>query len=259
VRGASNTTAASHTSGTLAQAPILSAHHNTLAAAIICAQEKALAAQVADADLTTIAALSPANDDVIQRKSGSWMNRTIAQLKTDLAVNNVDNTSDANKPVSNAQQTALDLKANLAGGNAFTGAQTFAGNVGISTASPGAKLEIAAAASATNQALMIASSGTLANNDIIRAQINGLTNGFRMFQDASSNVVYSFEGGNVGIGTTGPLALLSLGTSSGTLPTNTKISVAGVGTMSATVPQARINLDVGGQSRFRWLHRTDKY
>lgn len=37
-----------------------------------------------DSDLTAIAALSPSNDDIIQRKSGAWTNRTIAQLKTDL-------------------------------------------------------------------------------------------------------------------------------------------------------------------------------
>lgn len=42
--------------------------------------------QAADADLTAIAALAPANNDVIQRKSGSWVSRTLAQLKTDLAI-----------------------------------------------------------------------------------------------------------------------------------------------------------------------------
>ena len=117
VRGASGTTAASHSNSTLVQSPILSAHHNTLSQAIICAQEKAFAAQVADADLTAIAALSPANDDLMQRKAGAWVARTMAQLKTDLALTksdvglaNVDNTSDAGKPVSTAQQVALDTK-----------------------------------------------------------------------------------------------------------------------------------------------------
>jgi hypothetical protein len=76
--------------------------------------------QPLDADLTTIAGISPANDDVLQRKSGAWTNRTLAQLKTDLTLNNVNNTSDAGKPVSTAQQTALDLKANLASPT-FTG------------------------------------------------------------------------------------------------------------------------------------------
>ena len=41
--------------------------------------------------------------------------------KTDVGLANVDNTSDANKPVSTAGQTALDLKANLSGAT-FTGA-----------------------------------------------------------------------------------------------------------------------------------------
>ncbi len=43
--------------------------------------------------------------------------------KTLLALNNVDNTSDANKPVSTATQTALNLKADLSGAT-FTGAIT---------------------------------------------------------------------------------------------------------------------------------------
>jgi hypothetical protein len=75
------------------------------------------ASQPLDADLTAVAGLSPSNDDVLQRKSGAWTNRTPAQVKTDLALakgdvglGNVDNTSDANKPISTATQTALDLK-----------------------------------------------------------------------------------------------------------------------------------------------------
>jgi hypothetical protein len=73
--------------------------------------------QPLDSDLTAISGLSPSNDDLIQRKSGAWTNRTPAQVKTDLALvkgdvglGNVDNTSDINKPVSTAQQTALDGK-----------------------------------------------------------------------------------------------------------------------------------------------------
>jgi hypothetical protein len=75
--------------------------------------------QAADSDLTDIAALTPTNDDLLQHKAGSWTNRTPAQVKTDLSLtksdvglSNVDNTSDAGKPVSTAMQTALDDKAN---------------------------------------------------------------------------------------------------------------------------------------------------
>lgn len=37
-----------------------------------------------DSDLTSIAGLTPSNDDIIQRKAGSWVNRTLAQLWVDL-------------------------------------------------------------------------------------------------------------------------------------------------------------------------------
>ena len=69
-----------------------------------------------DADLTAIAGLTPTNDDVIQRKSGAWTNRTMAQVKTDLALAkgdvglvNVDNTSDATKNSAVASLTNKDL------------------------------------------------------------------------------------------------------------------------------------------------------
>jgi hypothetical protein len=47
--------------------------------------------------------------------------------KTDVGLANADNTSDANKPVSTAQQSALDLKANDNAVVKLTGAQTVAG------------------------------------------------------------------------------------------------------------------------------------
>lgn len=78
--------------------------------------------QPLDSDLTAIAALIPSNDDLIQRKAGAWTNRTPAQVKTDLVLvkgdvglGNVDNTSDANKPVSTAQATADGLRVLKAG------------------------------------------------------------------------------------------------------------------------------------------------
>lgn len=37
-----------------------------------------------DVDLTAIAGLAPTNDDFLQRKSGAWANRTVAQVRTDL-------------------------------------------------------------------------------------------------------------------------------------------------------------------------------
>lgn len=67
-----------------------------------------------DSDLVDIAALTPSANDTLQYISGHWANRTVSQVKTTLSLNNVDNTSDANKPVSTATQAALDLKGDLA-------------------------------------------------------------------------------------------------------------------------------------------------
>jgi hypothetical protein len=73
--------------------------------------------QASNANLTTIAGLSPSNDDVLQRKAGAWVNSTPAQVKTDLALvkgdvglGNVDNVADASKPVSSAQAAAIATK-----------------------------------------------------------------------------------------------------------------------------------------------------
>jgi len=69
-----------------------------------------LTKQPLDADLTAIAALSPSANDTMQYISGSWKARTVTEAKTTFSLQNVDNTSDANKPISTATQTALDLK-----------------------------------------------------------------------------------------------------------------------------------------------------
>jgi hypothetical protein len=85
------------------------------------------ARQPLDSDLTAIAALAPANDTVMQRKAGAWVASTPATVKTDLALtksdvglSNVDNTSDANKPVSTAQAAADALRV-LKTGDLITG------------------------------------------------------------------------------------------------------------------------------------------
>lgn len=73
--------------------------------------------------LSQIVGLTPTDGDIIQRVSGSWLNRTIAQLKTaltltktDVGLANVDNVSNAAAPVSTAQATAIAAKLDKAGG-----------------------------------------------------------------------------------------------------------------------------------------------
>jgi len=83
--------------------------------------------QPIDADLTTLAGLTATTDNFIVSVASAWASRTVAQVKTTLALANVNNTTDAGKPVSTAQQTALDLKANLV-------SPTFTGTVVLPTA-----------------------------------------------------------------------------------------------------------------------------
>ena len=61
-------------------------------------------------ELSDVTLTNPADNDIIQRKAGVFVNRNISQYKSDLSLDNVDNTSDANKPISTAQQSALDGK-----------------------------------------------------------------------------------------------------------------------------------------------------
>lgn len=100
----------------------------------------------------------------VQSVAGRIGNVTLA--KGDVGLGNVDNTSDANKPVSTAQQAALDLKANASDLSAHTGntsnphqvtkSQVGLGNVDntsdadkpVSTAQAAADTAVASAASA---------------------------------------------------------------------------------------------------------------
>ena len=56
--------------------------------------------------------ITAASQDIVTSVASKTGDVTL--VKGDVGLGNVDNTSDANKPVSTAQQTALDLKANLA-------------------------------------------------------------------------------------------------------------------------------------------------
>jgi len=58
---------------------------SVLTGASAAAIRSILSAQLTDADLDAIAALTPANDDFIQRKAGAWTNRTIDNVIDDVA------------------------------------------------------------------------------------------------------------------------------------------------------------------------------
>jgi len=62
--------------------------------------------------LATIVTVDNASDlfPIVDTSAAETKKITPSALKTALALNNVDNTSDANKPISSATQTALDAK-----------------------------------------------------------------------------------------------------------------------------------------------------
>ena len=89
--------------------------------------------QPLDADLTSIAALTTTSygRGLLTLVDVATLKTSLTLVKGDVGLGSVDNTSDANKPVSTATQTALNLKANLA-------SPTFTGTVsGITAAMVG--------------------------------------------------------------------------------------------------------------------------
>ena len=75
---------------------------------------------VSDADVASLAGSETLTNKTL---TSPVINTPTGITKTDVGLANVDNTTDANKPVSTATQTALDLKANLSA-PAFTGTAT---------------------------------------------------------------------------------------------------------------------------------------
>lgn len=124
------------------------------------------------------------NGDYQYNNSGAFGGKSSATVKSDLSLNNVDNTSDANKPVSTAQQTALDLKANLA-------SPTFTGTVGlpIINGSGQAAFGFGATTPPTGPMLTVASTINTSPRGILSAQFSTDTAGARVgFQKARGSV-----------------------------------------------------------------------
>jgi len=76
--------------------------------------------QLASTDLSDVSVVTGADDDLLQRKSGAWTNRTVAQVKTDLALSNVTNDAQTKAAVvPNTAPAAGQLLVGNAGGTAY--------------------------------------------------------------------------------------------------------------------------------------------
>lgn len=145
--------------------------------------------QAFNANLATIAGLSPSNDDILQRKAGAWINRTPAQLKVDLSLDQVSNTSDATKNSAVAVVTNKDLSS---GTNTFptslatlTGAQSLTNkklgslttNGFVKTSGGDGTLLVdtnvyATANSTTNFIPYLSAAGVFSDSPLVRASAN---------------------------------------------------------------------------------------
>lgn len=185
------------------------------------------AKQPLDADLTTLAGLTATTGNVIQSVASAWASVTPATLKGtlglvkgDVGLGNVDNTSDASKPVSTAQQTALNLKADLASPT-FTGTPSLpTGTTGV-TQTPGDSTTKLA-----TTAFVAALGATLQPLDSDLTTIAGLT-------PTTNNIIQSVAGAwasrtpaqakaalaiaNTDVSGLGGAAVLSVGTTAGTV------------------------------------------
>ena len=85
-------------------------------------------------DVGDVSVSSKSTDDLLKWNGSAWV--AVTPTKSIVGLANVDNTSDLNKPVSNAVQTALDLKANVASPT-ITLSGDLSGNVTLSNLANG--------------------------------------------------------------------------------------------------------------------------
>jgi hypothetical protein len=132
------------------------------------------------------------SDSAYKNLSASDAKTALSLVKGDVGLGNVDNTSDANKPVSTATQTALDLKANLASPT-FTGTVTVpATNFTVGASLPFSDtagtltLQNVDALDATTESTIEAAIDTLANLTSIQGRTVTLA-------DAGANAIFGWD------------------------------------------------------------------
>jgi hypothetical protein len=117
---------------------------------------------VTDADFATLAGTETLTNKTLTSPA---INTPTGITKTDVGLANVDNTTDANKPVSTATQTALDLKAPLA-------SPTFTGTVTLPSGTVTSTMILDGTIATADIADSAITSAKIANDTIVDADIN---------------------------------------------------------------------------------------
>ena len=90
-----------------------------------------------------------------------------------VGLGNVNNTSDLNKPISTATQTALNLKVDLSGNNVWTGTNSFNTSLPTSTQTPTTSSQLITKAYADTKADLSGNNSFTGTNNFSSLSING--------------------------------------------------------------------------------------
>ena len=197
---------------------------------------------------------------------------TDSGARTNLGLGNVDNTSDANKTVSTATQTALDLKANLASPT-FTGTVTIPSGASISGFAP-----LASPALTGTPTAPTAAGGTnttqVATTAFVVDAVTAATaaNTVELGTDTTGNYVATITGGTgvtstaatTGEGTTHTLSIgqdvaTSAAVTFGSIATGAITLDSGTGELNTSTQAVTINTITTVDSFDKTVYRTAKY
>ena len=196
-----------------------------------------------EADTTSIHGIADTSILVTTTGSQTLTNKTITSpsglVKGDVGLGSVDNTADTAKPVSTAQQSALNLKANLASPT-FTGTVTIPSGASISGFAPLASPALTGTPTAPTAA---ASTNTtqVATTAFVRGEVTALVNGATATLDTLGEIATAL-GNDANLSTTlttsiGLKAPLASPTFTGTVTIPTGASI--------TAPTGLVKGDVG--------------
>ena len=186
-----------------------------------------------EADTTNIHGITDTSILVTTTGTQTLTNKTITTpaglVKGDVGLGNVDNTSDASKPVSTAGQTALDLKANLASPT-FTGTVVLPDNtVALGTKTTGDY--VATITGGTGIASSAATSGEGTTHTLSIGQAVGTTDNVTFAGVTADNIKVGVTASNEIDTASGDLTIDSAG---GTVTIDDNLTVTGNLTVSGT-------------------------